>query len=413
MAVVTPGSWTPTIALGGAGVTSAYGAARTFRDGIFIRSQFIKELTVESRMNQTVILKNAAERVPQVTSRKGQRYTFPTKSIPTVHDVTTSVVTSGYSYPDAYATDTFTAGGDRFTRTGTAGTSVLGVPLPMQRINEGEIELYINQHRGLAMLFTREYLEISMLDNPSSYYGGMIRYAMANDMDRYAWLAALYTGPITETADDYGSLFNDAIGITNRANYTLTRTLTSVGVSSSLITATTDGIAASMSNSSNSRFGTSPQNVPYLVGSTSSDVTYSTIRRITRLMNANNVPQGRKIFADSKMYDDISHLPQFVHMDVAGKESTVNVDGRMGNIHGFSVHDTNVIQPTGTSSNVLYGLAMGPDAMKYGVQREPDVIIDDMLNKKEQALVLMATARYGVTTQRPDHVFVIQTRTAA
>lgn len=408
---ITPGSFSPTF--GTAGVTSAFGAARTYRDGIFIRSVFLKELAIAQRLNEMVIAREAGTRVPQVTSKKGQRYTLPTKSIPAVGDVTTAFTTSGYSYPDYAAIDTFTATGDRFTQQIGAGTSVLGIPVPLQRINEGEVELLINQYRGLGLAFTRDYLEISMLENPSQYYAEMIKYAMNNDMERYLWLACLYTGPLTETADDYGTLFNDAIGITNKANFQLTRTLASINTGSNLITATTTGTASGMSNPTNSRFGTTPANVPWLFGSTSSDISYSTITRAWEKFDAVNVPVGqRKLIMEAKGYTDVSHLPQFVDTDVSGNGGgQVNYNGRMGKIHGFETFMTNVIQPIGASSNVLYELAAGPDALAYGVQREPDLIIDDMLNKKEQALVLMSTSRYGAVVKRPDHIGIIQTRT--
>lgn len=407
---VSPGSWTPTF--GSGGVTSAYGAARQYRDGIFIRSVFLKELSIQQRLNDLVILRVGGNRVPQVKSTKGQRYTMPTKSIPAVGDVTTSFTTSGYSFPDYAATDTFTQAGDLFTKTIGAGTSVLGIPVPLQRLNEGEIELKIDQHRGLAMAFTKEYLEISLLENPSQHYAELIKYAMNNDMERYAWLACLYTGPLTETADDFGSLFNDAIGITNRASYQLTRTLASVNVGSNLITPEADGNSASMSNPTNSRFGTTPINVPWLFGSTSTDIGYTTITRISEKFDQYNVPEdARHLILESKGYHDVAHLPMFINKDVS-EGNGVNNSGRIrGTVHGFATHMTNVIQPTGASANVLYELALAKDSLDYGVQREPDLIIDDMLDKKEQAMVLMATARYGAVVKRPDHVAIIQTRT--
>src|SRR5262245_23405167 len=119
---ITPGSWTPTF--GSGGVTSSFGAARQYRDGIFIRSVFLQELSIMQRMNDLAILKNSGERFPQVTSKKGQRYTVPTKSVPAVGDVTTAFTTSAYSYPDYVATDTFTEGGNNFGPTLGAGTSV-------------------------------------------------------------------------------------------------------------------------------------------------------------------------------------------------------------------------------------------------------------------------------------------------
>lgn len=409
---ITPGSWSPTF--GPSGVTSPYGAARQYRDGIFIRSVFLKELAIAQRLNEMVIAREAGTRVPQVTSKKGQRYTLPTKSIPAVGDVTTAFTTSSYSYPDYVAIDTFTATGDRFTQQIGSGTSVMGIPVPLQRMNEGEVELLINQYRGLGMAFTREYLEISMLESPSQYYAEMIKYAMNNDMERYLWLTCLYTGPLTETADDYGTLFNDAIGITNRASYQLTRTLSAVGTGSNLITPNATGSAPSMTNPGNSRFGTSPANVPWLFGTTTSDISYSTIVRLSEKFENVNVPLGqRKLIMEAKGYTDVSHLPQFQDIQIAGGDAAekVNTTGRMGKIHTFDTFMTNVIQPTGSSSNVLYELAAGPDALAYGVQREPDLIIDDMLNKKEQALVLMSTARYGAVVKRPDHIGIIQTRT--
>jgi hypothetical protein len=409
---ISAGSFTPSF--GAAGVTSAFGGSLSYRDGIFIRTQLLAELGIEQRLNEMPILKNAGERVPQVTSRKGQRYSFPTKSIPAVGTVDQSFTTSSFSYPNYAASASVTVTGGLFTKTVGTGASVVGIPVPLQRINEGEVILLINQYRGLGMAFTKEYLEISMIENPTKYYGEMIKYALNNDMETYAWLVSLFTGPITETADDYGTLFNDAIGITNKASNVLTRTLTSIGSGSNLITAQTTGVATGMSNSSNSRFGTSPFNVPFLQGSTTSDITYNTIARTSEVFDKQNVPLNKRfLFLDNKGYNDVSHLPEFVSADFGGKQSNVNDGGRLasGTVHSFQAFMTNVIQPAGASSNVLYELAMGANALKYGVQREPDVTIDNLLDKKERALILVADCRYGVVNQRPDHTVVIQTRT--
>lgn len=420
---ISSGSFTPASAISGFnGITNTegFGASRQYRDGVFIKSVFLKELSIKQRMNELIILMGM-EKLPQVTAKKGQRYLLPTATAPAVGDVSTGYTTSSWSYPDYVATNdpTYTTS-DPFTKIVGAGTSVLGIPVPLQRINEGEVELRIDQHRGLAMSFTKEFLEISLLENPSQYYAELIKYAMNNDMERYAWLVALYTGPLTEVASDFDQassavVNSDAIGITNATNYLLTRTLTDVGGASNLVTATTTGTMAGMSNPTKSRFGATPRNVPFLLGSTASDISYTTIARLSEKFDQYNVPlKGRTLKVDAKGYNDISHLPQFVNTQTAGSggASDVNTTARIkGTIHGFDVAMTNVIQPAGASSNVLYELAMGPDAMCYGVQREPSLAIDNMLDKKEQALVLMSTARYGVVGKRPDHMAVVQTRT--
>jgi hypothetical protein len=200
-------------------------------------------------------------------------------------------------------------------------------------------------------------------------------------------------------------------------SYALTRTLSAVGTGSNLITAQTNGTAPSMNNSSNSRWGNPPYNVPWLFGSTSTDISYTTIAKITQVFNSRNVPSGkRNIFVDSKGYADISHIPNFVNTGTDGKgqdAAGVNKTGMIeGTIHGFNVYMTNVIQPTGASSNILNELAIGDDALAYGVQREPEIIIDNRLDKAELCMLLVASARYGVTGKRPDHIAIIQTRTS-
>lgn len=413
VATLSAGSWTPTY--GSGGVTSAYGASRQYRDGVFVRTVFLNELAIQQRLNNLVILKNSGQRVTQVTNRKGQRYTLPTKTAPGVSDLNVAFTTQSFTFPDYAATDAVTQTGDNFTKTLSTGNSILGIPVPLQRINEGEVELLINQQRGLALSFTKEYLETSLLPNPSQHYAELTRYALDNDTERYAWLACLFTGPITETADDFGTLFNDAIGITNKASYTLTRTLSSIGAGSNLITAQTTGTAPGMNNSGNSRFGSTPINVPWLFGSTAADITYSTISRLSEKWDGYNIPIGkRNLFFEAKGYNDVAHLPQFINEAVAGGGGAekFNEAARIGGrIHGFNVFLTNVIQPCGSSSNVLYELALADDTLAYGIQREPTLIIDNMLDKKEMAIVVLSTTRYGVTAKRPDHMAIVQTRT--
>ena len=398
---------------------SGFGYDRSYQDGIFIRSQFMDELRIEARENDLKIIKMFGEKLGAGKSKPGERFMVPTQSNVAVGDVADTVTTSGFSFPDYIATDNATITEiSSFSRKIAAGASFLGIPLPLQAANEGQVELIVNQYRGAAMVFTKRFIETAMgyIKNPSSAYAKKFRYAMNNDMEEYCWLTWLYTGPITNTAADYGTgtdSFTDAIGVTNRTNYALTRTLTSINGASNLITPTVDGTpTAGMSNSGNARFSTF--SVPFLFGSTSADISYDTLARLEEKFNQRNVPMdGRAILCEPKGYNDIVNLPQFSRMESYGKAGVMSTGRAAGQILTFDIDMTNVIQPAGASSNVNYEIAGSKGALLYEVANEPELIIDNMLGKPQMAIVVMAVSRYGAVVQRPDHTAVIQTRTRA
>lgn len=398
---------------------SGFGYDRPYQDGIFIRSQFMDDLRIEARENDLKILSMFGEKLGATGSRPGERFMVPTQSNVAVGDIADAVTSSGYSFPDYIATDSPTVNNtNSFSRKIGAGASFLGIPLPLQDVNEGQVELVVNQYRGAAMVFTKRFIETCMgyMKNPSSAYAKKLRYAIMNDIEEYAWLSFLYTGPLTATASDYGTGFNsftDAIGITNRTNYALTRTLTSINGAANLITPTANGSpTAGMSNTGNARFSTNT--TPYLFGSTGSDISFDTLARVDEVFNQRNVPmEGRGLLCEPKGYGDIKYLPQF-SSEFLGGQTDVYKTGRLREkILNFEVGMTNVIQPAGSGSNVNYEIAASKGALLYEIAREPDLIIDNKLNKPEMAIVVMGTTRYGAVVQRPDHTAIIQTRTRA
>jgi hypothetical protein len=407
---------------GGFQPASGFGLDRTYQDGIFIRSQFMNELKIAERENQLKILDMFGEKLPR-GSKKGTRFMIPTLSNPAVGDVTDTITTGSFGYPDYVATDAPSiTNTNPFSRKIAAGTAVVGIPLPLQNINEGQIELQVDQYRGCAMLFTKRFLDTALpwISDPNKAYGAKIKYALMNDIEEYAWLTWLYTGAITTTAGDYGTgtaAFTDAIGITNRTNYALTRTLTSINGASNLITPTTTGSLSGMSNSGNARFD--QQQVPRLFGSATSDLTFDTINRLNIHFNQRNVPvNGRGILCAPKSYSDIAYLPQVSHRDYGAQNENVyrnaDISARVLN---FAVAQTNTIQAAGSSSAIEYNIAgvkgggQGESSLLYDIQQEPsNLIIDNRLDKAEQCLIVMATTRYGAVVQRPDHAAVLQAR---
>ncbi|TXH52389.1 MAG: hypothetical protein E6Q97_16165 [Desulfurellales bacterium] len=406
------------IASGGLQPRSGFGYDRSYQDGIFIRSQFMDTLNIKARENEMKIVKLFGERLGAGKSKPGERFMIPTVSNPAVGDVTDTVTTSSYGYPDYIATDspTITQTND-FSRKIAAGTTVLGIGLPMQAPNEGQVELIVNQHRGAAMIFTKRFLETAMgfMKDPSGTYSSKMKYSLNNDAEEYFWLSWLYTGPITATAGDYGTglnSFTDAIGITNQSSYQLTRTLTAIGTGSNLVTPTSTGTSAvSFSNSGNARFST--YNVPWSFGSTSADISFDVLARLEESFNKRNVPmEGRAILCEPKGYNDIAFLPQFSNRDYKASTGDVYSTGRVGGqILTFAIDMTNVIQPAGASSNVLYEIAGVKGSLLYEFGRETELIMDNRLNKPEMCQIVMATNRYGGVVQRPDHTAVLVTRT--
>lgn len=409
----------PALSVGGWQPKSGFGLDRPYQDGIFIRSQFMDNLRIEARENELKLVQMFGEKLGAGKSRPGERFMVPTQSNVAVGDVDDTVTTSGYTFPDYIATDgaTITQSSD-FSRKITSGASFVGIPLPLQAANEGQVELLVNQYRGCAMVFTKRFIDTAMgyVKNPSSAYSKKIRYAIMNDMEEYYWLTWLYTGPIAATAADYGTgvnSFTDSIGITNRTNYALTRTLTSINGASNLITPSTTGSVSGYSNSGNARF-TSNQ-VPRLFGSTDADISFDVLARLEEHFNTRNVPQeGRGILCEPKGFNDIIYLPQFSDKDFYPGGNNPYANGKpAGKILTFNVDVSNVIQPAGASSNVNYEIAGTKGTLLYEVQQEPDLIIDNKLNKPELCIIVMATTRYGGVIQRPDHAAVIQTRTRA
>lgn len=406
------------LAAGGFQPRSGFGFDRPYQDGIFIRSQFHEDLKIEARENDLKVVSMFGERLGASKSKPGERHLIPTQSNLAVGDVVDTITTSGFSFPDYIATDapTITNLSD-FSRKIGSGASFLGIPLPLQAPNEGQVELMINQYRGTALVFTKRFIEqcLGYVKNPSKAYASKIRYALNNDMDEYCWLTWLYTGPITPVVDDYGTglnSFTDAIGLTNRANYQLTRTLTAINVGTNLITPTATGnvTAAGLSNTGNARFSSS--NVPWLFGSTGTDISFDTLARLEENFNRRNVPfEGRGILCEPKGYNDIKFLPQYSEMRY-GQDGTPQKTGRVkGKVLEFSIDFTNVIQPANAASNVLYEIAGTKGTLLYEIDREAEVIIDDKLSKPEMAICVVAATRYGAVIQRPDHAAVIQTRT--
>lgn len=396
--------------------TAGYDMPR--QDGIFIRTQMAEEMRIEDRENELKLITMFGEKLGLSKSKPGETYLVPTLSNLAVGDVTDTVTSSGFSFPDYIATDAPTISqGNTFSKKIGAGTSMLGIPLPLQAANEGVVQLTVNQYRGTALIFTRRFVETAMsyMKNPSSAYGAKIRYAITNDMEEYCWLSWLYTGPITASAADYGTsanAFTDAIGLSNRTNYALTRTLTSINGASNLITPTSTGSPTTgMSNTGNARF--SNYSVPWLFGSTSSDISFDTISRLEESFNQRNVPlEGRAILAEPKGYNNIIYLPQFANTKYYPGAGSAMSDSKIpGKILTFNVDYSNVIQAAGASSNVLYEIAGTKGVLLYETQREAELIIDNKMNKPELCTVVMATIRYGAVIQRPDHAAVIQTRT--
>jgi len=412
----------PSVVVGGYQPTTGFGYDRPYQDGIFIRSQFMDNLRIEDRENELMIINMFGERLGASKSRPGERYLVPTQSNLAVGDIADNVTTSGFSFPDYIATDSPTVTQiSTFSRKIGSGASFIGIPLPLQAANEGQAELIINQDRGAAMVFTRRFIETAMgyIKNPTQAYSKKMRYALMNDIEEYCWLTFLYTGPITQVAGDYGATgaitsFTDAIGINNQTNYALTRMLTSINGAANLITPFGTGFfQGSISNSGNSRFNANP-NVPWLFGTTASDLSFDTIARLEEAFNKRNVPyDGRALVCEPKGYADIKFLPQFSNADYyPANKNTVMDNGRLNSeILSFQVGMTNVIQPAGAASNVLYEIAGAKGALLYEVAREPDLIISNMLDQPQLCQVVMATTRYGAVIQRPDHTAVLQTRT--
>lgn len=408
----------PASVSGGWQPTSGFGYDRPYQDGIFVRSQFMDNLRIEERQNELKIIQAFGEKLGAGTGKPGERFMVPTQSNVAVGDVNDAITTSSFSFPDYIASDapTFT-NLSTFSKKATAGATVVGIPLPLQAANEGQIELLVNQYRGCAMIFTKRFVETAMgyIKNPTAAYSNKIKYALLNDIEEYCWLTWLYTGPLTATAADYGTglnSFTDAIGITNRTNYALTRTLASINGASNLITPTVDGTpAAGMSNSGNARFPTFA--VPFLFGSAASDITFDTLSRLEERFNTRNVPlAGRAIVAEPKGYSDIRFLPQFCNNDLSPGADVMRSGRIDGKVLTFDVHMTNSILPA-TSSNVNFELAGSKGCLLYEIPTDPELIIDNKLNKPEMCQIVMAACRYGAVIQRPDHTAVIQTRTRA
>lgn len=396
---------------------AGFGLDRPYQDGIFVRSQFMENLRIEERENELKILKMFGENLGAGKSNPGERFLVPTQSNPAVGDLLDSVTTGNYAFPDYIATDAPTiANTNPFARTIGSGATVLGIPLPLQAANEGQIELQVNQYRGTALLFTKRFIETAMgyIKNPTSAYSKKIKYVLMNDIETFSWLTWLFTGPITAVIGDYGTganSFTDSIGVSNQTNYQLTRTLTAINSGTNLITPTSTGTSAvAFSNSGNARF--SNYNVPWLYGSTNADISFDTVARLDENFNLRNVPdEGRGILCNSKGYNDIKYLPQFSSADYYDSNGVYKSGKVGGKILNFDVDYSNVIQPATANSNVIYNIAGAKGALLYQISNQPDLIIEDMLRKPQLAIIVMATTRYGAVIQRPDHAAVIQTRT--
>lgn len=407
----------PGVSVGGfQPVSGSYGLDRPYQDSIFIRSQFLEDLRIEDRENELKILRMFGRKLGVAKVKPGERYMIPTQSNLAVGDVVDTVTTSGFSFPDAYATDSPTVTNtNTFSRKIGSGASNIAIPLPLQVPNEGQTELFINQYRGAAMLFTKRFVEqaLSYVKDPGKAYSKKLRYAINNDAEEYGWLAWLYTGPLTAVVADYGTganAFTDAIGITNRTNYALTRTLTSINGASNLITPTTDGApTAGMSNSSNARF--SSNSVPFLFGSTASDITLDTLYRVDLQFNRRNVPyDGRGILTNPDGYSAIKFLPHFLEGELYSGADQMKTGKLGGKILNFEVDQTNVIQPATSGSNVIYSIAGVKGNLIYDFVREPDVIVDDRMDKAEMCTIVLGATRYGMVLERTDHAAVIQSR---
>ena len=407
----------PNISVGGMQpVSGSYGLDRVYQDSIFIRSQFLEDLRIQDRENELKILNMFGKRMGVTKARSGERYMIPTQSNLAVGDVVDTVTTSGYSFPDAYATDSPTVTNtNTFSRKIGSGASNIAIPLPLQVPNEGQTELFVNQYRGAAMLFTNRFVEqaMSYVKDPGKAYSEKLKYSIKNDAEEYGWLTWLYTGPLTGVAADYGTganAFTDAIGITNRTNYALTRTLTSINGASNLITPTADGTpTAGMSNTGNARFNTN--SVPFLFGSSASDITLDTLYRVDLQFNRRNVPQeGRGILTNPDGYSAIKFLPHFLDSDLYPGGNQMQTGKLGGKILNFSVDYTNTIQPATSGSNVIYSIAGVKGNLLYEFVKDPQVIVDDRSDRAEMCTIVLGAVRYGMVLERPDHAAVIQSR---
>lgn len=414
----------PPIVTGGGYIQSGLLQDYPRQDGVFSRTILEEKLKLKEHTAATPILNNLAYKLGSA-KKGGTKFLIPTISNPMIQDISDTVTTSSYGYPDYAATDTptITQTNPQY-RTGTAGTSVLGIPFTLQVPNEGVSELNLNQIRGGAMLFTKRYIQevtAMMMKNPSEVYGDRFRKQLEVDMETYLWLCFLYTGPVTGTAGDYGTgvnSFTDAIGITNRANYALTRTLTSINGASNLITpnsSTSNAPTSGMSNGSNARFANS---VPRLYGSSAAPITFNTIQQaIVNFRNqvgADISSMTPMLITNPKTYMDIALLPQFSARSMGAQNESVYQEGMLtANALSLKVAQTTAIQPAGSGSNVVYSIfgAKGADAgmssLVYDVAAEPTIVVDDMLERKEQAIYLGISGRYGGVLARPSDCAVI------
>lgn len=414
----------PSVANGGVYLQNGIGYDLPRQDGVFNRTILEDRIKLKEHSAATPITSNLAYKLNSMSKGATKRL-LPTLSNPAIQDISDSVLTSGYSYPNYAATDaaTFTQTNPQY-RTATSGDSVLGIPFTLQAPNEGVVELNPNQLRGGAMLFTRRYLDeitVPSMKNPSMDYGDLFRQQLAVDLETYCWLTFLYTGPVTATAGDYGTgvnSFTDAIGLTNRANYALTRVLTSINGASNLITPNSDTSNAptsGMSNGSNARF---PNSVPRLFGSSASPITFDVIQRAVvnfrNQVGANITRMTPMLITNPKAYMEIAMLPQFSNADFGAQNESAYQEGVLrSNALSLRVLQTTAIQPAGSSSNAIYsvfgakGASQELSSLVYDTVGEPEVIMDNMLKKKEMAYFLGAFSRYGAVLQRPTDCAVI------
>jgi hypothetical protein len=398
------------------GFTGAPSVAPQFRDHLFVEQKFRKDLTLMQRLPYMSILRNLGKKI----AYDGGSALHGTKiSRPAIGPYTQPLEVGGTpGFPNSAATNSTTITGNKYLSTSTAGVTSIGIPFPMITPNATRYTFRITENQGVAMcldnLFMETLTDASLVDKLQT----LMRDALNLDVEQGAFFNALYAGPITETASQYGSIGAEAVGLTNRANSAVPtgRNYANINGSSNLITPAAIAdlvngapLAANMTGTSkNALFG----NVPVLIGDANSPISYTTFRQLDLYFQGLSVAghEDMAFVVDTFGLNQIKGIHEFINRTLQESPDNYLKAGPKNDfkVNGYTVSTSQAIRPAG-SAGVMYGLAgVKNQAIEYGFRIDPKVIVDNRLNKAEQVLLLCGMQSYGFGVPRPEELAVVQ-----
>ena len=395
------------------GYTSGPSLGTAYRDNIFVTQQYVDSLNWIQRKPYRAITRLLGQKVN--APNKGNTYQGYGLSRPSIGAYNQTITVGGSTFPALFNTNSTTITTNKYLSRNTGGVSVIGVPFPMQTPNATRKTVQVDQFQGLAMVFDEIFLSQMTSTTLMSDIKSLIAQTLDLDIEQYLYLAMLYSGPITETASNYGAIGAESIGITNRTNSAIssTRDYTVINGASNLITPATISdlvngapVAGSMTGTSkNATFG----NVPLLLGDAVSPLTETTLRQLLLYFAGCNLDDSLALVVDPYGYNQLMQILTFVNSDISGKPNDY-IKSRMPkdfDIYNFTVGVSNAIRPSGSNAS-LYALAGAKGKSVQWIQGiEPDVWEDNRLDRAEKVIILGANQSYGAAAVTPHETAVV------